>query len=282
MYYIYCHTFPNGKRYVGITSTSLKRRWGEGKNYGTCPLMSRAIQKYGWENIIHDVIDMAESKEEAEIKERHYIAEFRTRDPEFGYNILPGGDVATNPLTPEMRYKLGKGQRGKPRTESEKQKISAGVKAVFSRPESNGHSGMHHTESARDKMSESQRKRWSNNQPLREMASDRMTQQMNDPEFRTKVLRNLALHRRKPGEWSMSNEARAKIGDHNRGKWVGEKSPCSKPVLQYDKEGNFIKRWVNAGEVERAGIAGRSNVSACCRGKSHVKTAGGFVWRFEE
>jgi hypothetical protein len=105
---------------------------------------------------------------------------------------------------------------------------------------------------------------------------------MEDPEFRAKVLENLSQYRRKPGEWAMPDEAKDKISKHNRGKWMGEKSPCSKAVLQYDLDGNFIQRWVNAGEVERAGIAGRSNISACCRGKPHVKTAGGFVWRFDE
>ena len=73
MYYIYCHTFPNGKRYVGITRTSPKRRWGDGRNYVTCPLVYRAIQKYGWGNVTHEIIDTAESKEDAENKERYYI-----------------------------------------------------------------------------------------------------------------------------------------------------------------------------------------------------------------
>lgn len=282
MYYIYCHTFPNEKRYVGITRTSPKRRWGNGKNYSTCPLVDRAIQKYGWENIKHEVIDTAELKEDAEVKEQYYINLFMSDQPEYGYNILPGGDVATNPLTDEIRYKLGNGQRGKPRTEEDKYKISVGVRETFSRPESNGHLGMCHTESTRLKMSESQAKRWSDDQCRRAEAAERMRQRMADPEFRSKVSANLSKYRRKPGEWTMPEEARTKIGNYNRGKWIGDKSPCSKAVLQYDANGNFIRRWANASEVERAGIAARSNVSACCRGKPHVKTAGGFVWRFEE
>ena len=282
MYYIYCHTFPNGKRYVGITRTSPKRRWGDGRNYSTCPLVYRAIQKYGWENVTHEIIDTAESKEDAENKERYYICEFMTNYPEHGYNVLPGGDVATNLLTPEMRYKLGNGQRGKPRTEDEKRKIGDGVREVFSRPESNGHFGHHHSEDTRRQMSESQTKRWSDDQSGRETAAERMRERMADSEFRAKILENLSKYRRKPGEWAMSDDAKAKISEHNRGKWIGDKSPCSKPVLQYDTNGTFIKRWANAGEVERAGIASRRNVSACCHGKPHVKTVGGFVWRFEE
>lgn len=282
MYYIYCHTFPNGKRYIGITRTSPERRWGKGRNYSTCPLMNRAIQKYGWENIKHEIIDTAESREDAEAKERHYIWLFMSDQPDHGYNVLPGGDVADNPLTDEIRYKLGNGQRGKSRTDEDKARISAGVRDKFSRPGSNGHYGMHHADSTRKKMSESQTGRWSEDQLRREAASKRMRQRMEDPEFRAKVLENLSQYRRKPGEWAMPDEAKDKISKHNRGKWMGEKSPCSKAVLQYDLDGNFIQRWVNAGEVERAGIAGRSNISACCRGKPHVKTAGGFVWRFDE
>lgn len=282
MYYIYCHTFPNGKRYIGITRTSPKRRWGKGRNYNTCPLMDRAVRKYGWENIKHEVIDTAESREEAEVKERQYIEQFMSDQPEHGYNILPGGDVATNPLTEEIRYKLGNGQRGRSRTDEEKSRISAGVRETFSRPDSNGHLGMHHADSARQKMSKSQTERWSKDQSLREAASERMRQRMSDPEFRAEVTENLSRYRRKPGEWTMSEEAKAKIGAHNLGKWVGDKSPCSKPVLQYDRDGNFIRRWSNASEVERAGIASRSNVAKCCRGVPHVKTVGGFVWRFED
>ena len=282
MYYIYCHTFPNEKRYVGITRTSPKRRWGNGRNYSTCPLMDRAIQKYGWDNVTHEIIDTAESKEEAEVKEQYYIQQFMSDRPEYGYNVLPGGDIADNPLTDEIRYKLGNGQRGKSRTDEEKSKISAGVRETFSRPESNGHLGMCHTESTRQKMSEAQIKRWSDD-PSRHMeAAERMQQRMADPEYRSKVLENLSHYRRKPAEWTMPEEARVKLGEYNRGKWLGDKSPCSKPVLQYDKDGNFIRRWANAGEAERAGIAKRCSISACCRGRPHVKSAGGFVWRFEE
>ena len=54
----------------------------------------------------------------------------------------------------------------------------------------------------------------------------------------------------------------------------------SKPVLQYDKNGNFIKEWFgikNAGENLK--IAS-SDIGECCRGKR--KTAGGYAWKFKE
>lgn len=154
VYKIYKHTFPNGKCYVGLTRTRLTRRWGNGNGYKTCPLVDRAIKKYGWENVKHNILRECETKEMAEIWERFYIAWFKSNDPKYGYNILRGGDVSTNDATDEMRYKLGNGQRGKHHTEEQKKKISDGVKKAFSRPESNGCIGKKASEETKRKMSE--------------------------------------------------------------------------------------------------------------------------------
>lgn len=283
MYTIYCHLFPNGKRYVGITKTTLNRRWGNGNKYKTCRLVDRAIQKYGWDNIEHIVLDTAESVEEAESKEREYISKFRSDEVEYGYNLLPGGDVSKNELTDEMRFSLGNGWRGKHRTDIEKEKISAGVKRRFERETSNGHIGMKASDETKKKMSVSHKSRWAQDEERRRAASERMKKRMSDGEYREKVLDTLSkLPKRKSGEWSMPESAREKLSQANKGKWLGEKSPNSKPVLQYTKDGVFVKRWANAGEVERAGIAQRANVSKCCHGAPHVKTVGGYIWKFEE
>ena len=52
----------------------------------------------------------------------------------------------------------------------------------------------------------------------------------------------------------------------------------SKPVLQYDLEGNFIKEWVSINECVRNGY-NQGNVAACCRGKR--KYHKGFIWRYK-
>lgn len=280
MYKVYCHIFPNGKRYVGITRTSLERRWGEGRNYSSCPLVSRAIAKYGWENISHEILCETDSLEDAEKQERGFIEKFDTLNPEHGYNILPGGDVSNNAVTEEMRYKLGRGWRGKHRSEEEKKRISDSVKRVFnSRPESNGHFGLKASDQTRAKMSETHTARWAENTEGRQQASSRMKSRMSNPETKKRITDNLAKYRRKKGEWKQTEEGKLKIAEANKGKWLGEKSPCSKPVLQFTKDGEFIKKWANGGEAERAGVADRGNISSCCNGR--MKSAGGFVWRFE-
>ena len=54
-YSVYCHTFPNGKRYIGISS-DCEKRWRNGKGYETQPKMDRAIKKYGWDNFQHIIV----------------------------------------------------------------------------------------------------------------------------------------------------------------------------------------------------------------------------------
>lgn len=53
---------------------------------------------------------------------------------------------------------------------------------------------------------------------------------------------------------------------------------CSKPVLQYDLEGNFIKEFPSANEVERSLGFNNGNISKCCRGK--FKTMYGYYWKY--
>lgn len=50
----------------------------------------------------------------------------------------------------------------------------------------------------------------------------------------------------------------------------------SKPIIQLTKEGNFVKEWSSAAEVERELGFHHSNISACCAGK--IKSAYGFCW----
>ena len=56
--------------------------------------------------------------------------------------------------------------------------------------------------------------------------------------------------------------------------------PKRKPVLQYSKDGKFIKEWTHAREAaESLGINKRA-IYGCCKGRS--KTSGGFIWKRKE
>jgi hypothetical protein len=54
----------------------------------------------------------------------------------------------------------------------------------------------------------------------------------------------------------------------------------SKPVLQFSKDGDFIREYPSTMEVQRQLGFSQGFVSACCRGK--YKQAYGFIWRYKE
>ena len=53
---------------------------------------------------------------------------------------------------------------------------------------------------------------------------------------------------------------------------------CSKPVLQYTLDGEFIREWPSTRECGKSGF-NQGSVSACCRGKR--KTHKGFLWEYK-
>lgn len=55
-----------------------------------------------------------------------------------------------------------------------------------------------------------------------------------------------------------------------------------KPVLQFDKEMNFIREWDSARDVERELGFSNSNINACCLKKPHHKTQYGYIWRYKK
>lgn len=89
---VYLHTAPNGKRYVGITCQKPENRYGRNGNGYKYMLFGKAIAKYGWENILHEVVFEGLSREDACKKEQELIKEYKTHNPKYGYNCTFGGD----------------------------------------------------------------------------------------------------------------------------------------------------------------------------------------------
>ncbi len=92
-YTVYMHTvIANGKRYVGMTGKDVRRRWGgNGCAYTKSQYFAKAIAKYGWENIKHEILFTGLSKEEAEKKEIELITMYDLTNHSKGYNIAHGG-----------------------------------------------------------------------------------------------------------------------------------------------------------------------------------------------
>lgn len=113
-YCVYCHTNKiNGKRYISITCQNLVRRWRNGLGYRK-GAFHNALVKYGWDGFSHDILFSDLTEDDAKHKEKVLIAEYRTHDPRYGYNITEGGDGTvgyTRP--PEQRLAMSISRKGR-------------------------------------------------------------------------------------------------------------------------------------------------------------------------
>lgn len=172
-YTVYYHTFPNGKMYFGQTCMDVEKRWKCGLGYKTQPLMWKAINKYGWDNIDHRIISIGLDKEEADFQEMFYISAYRTNEIEFGYNLTKGGEGTSGikyNLSEETKSKMKKAAKGRNkgiiRSEETRRKMSESKKGKTTWMKgkhlsdeaknkiSKANKGKHHSEESRKKMSE--------------------------------------------------------------------------------------------------------------------------------
>lgn len=52
-----------------------------------------------------------------------------------------------------------------------------------------------------------------------------------------------------------------------------------KPIIQYDLQGNIVKKWESVKHAEKEGF-NSSNISRCCNG--FLKTHRGYIWKFDK
>lgn len=150
-YTVYIHTvIENNKKYVGITCRDPQLRWGNNGSQYKGQVFYNAIQKYGWDNMTHEIIAKNLTQEEACNMEIELIKKYNTTDKKFGYNRTTGGDFSNtniiygeefkkkmsernsgegNPMygkhhTEEAKKKISKRVKGQTRTEEQKKKLS--------------------------------------------------------------------------------------------------------------------------------------------------------------
>ncbi|ABT14898.1 hypothetical protein NY2A_B499L [Paramecium bursaria Chlorella virus NY2A] len=91
---IYIIFFPNGKKYVGQTTTSLEERWDLHVKKRKCPAAYDAIKSFTREGLKMLMIQVRQcySKIEADEYEKRYIKNHKSLITENGYNLTKGGD----------------------------------------------------------------------------------------------------------------------------------------------------------------------------------------------
>lgn len=150
-FYVYIHTCPNGKKYVGLTTIDPKKRWRRGNGYKSNKHFYFAIQKYGWDNIEHQVIEI-DTMSEMYYLEKYLISYYQTNKNEFGYNKSTGGEKNSAGchyvFTDKHKKKLSESQKGRHLSIETRHKLSESHKGVKKGP---------HSAEAKRKMSEAKK-----------------------------------------------------------------------------------------------------------------------------
>lgn len=240
MYKVYKHTTPSGKVYVGITKQTVDERWKNGFGYQSSPHFWSAIQKYGWDNIRHEVLHDDLTEEQACEYEKRYIEEYRATDRRYGYNQKTGGDIGVA-YNPDVRERI-----------SEKLKEHYRLHPEECERLSKRATGFRHSEESKAKMSAA--------------AAGRSNPHNGD-------------WNRKIGESNrqtiMSNESLYQ-DTARRCRENGIKA--ARKVEQLDNSGNVIAVYDSIKAAGRETGIRDGNICRVCSG--HSKTAGGYKWRY--
>jgi len=119
----------NGKIYIGQTRQGYRKRFQQHKEPSDgSPLLNKAMRKHGADAFECELIDLAETQEEANEKEKLWIAALKTYKRENGYNLSMGGTIGQfNEETLRKMSEAHKGARnsfyGKTHTEEARAKM---------------------------------------------------------------------------------------------------------------------------------------------------------------
>lgn len=87
-HFVYVHTSPDGKKYVGHGKGKPNRRWSSGHGYRNNKRFQTDIDRFGWNSFTHEVVQDGLCIEEARQQERNLIIELESWKPEKGYNAF--------------------------------------------------------------------------------------------------------------------------------------------------------------------------------------------------
>lgn len=244
-YTVYIHIFPNKKKYIGITSRAPMSRWQNGHGYKSNEYMTYAIEKYGWDNIKHEILATGLTKEEAEAMEIELIAKHRSNDRRYGYNITSGGE-SIGKHSEESKAKMREMLKGRPSCRK----------------------GKHHTEESKRKMSEAHKgMRYNIGVPFTEERKAKLR----GPRPKVQGRNNPAFGRK----WTAEELA---IRQAHRIYKVGAEHPQAKKIVQMTKTGEIVKVWGSISEASKEYC--RTSIKDVLKGK--YKHHRGYAWAYWE
>ena len=298
---IYKIQFPNGKHYIGQTTTSLEQRTKEHKccaKSGDTRCLYNAIRKYEMVDTFELIeIDTADTMEELCEKECEYIVEYNSYYIYGnGYNMTHGGE----------------GTNGYVFTEEDNKKNSERMKKYF---EENPEKGKEHSEKmkkyyddnpeAREQISEKSTKQWENPEARQQMserkkkyfeenpeAREQMSEKMKkyheeNPEAREQMSEKMKKYfEENPEARQQMSEIKKKYFDDNPDarKKTSDGKGKNKPFDVFTKDGTFIKTFAYQFEAKEYlqkehCITSMIKISSVLSGKRN--SSAGFVFKYK-
>lgn len=218
---VYMHIFPcvadniaGHKVYVGICKGKTKSRWGnDGSGYKTQPVY-RAIQKYGWNNIVHFIVSEGCTHEAACNLEKQLIKMYKSHVKDgCGYNATSGGDgVCGIVYTAKQRKERSERTKGcknpnyGKRWTDEQRKAASIIKKQYRA-----------SEETKIKISKSSKARW-NDEKFRNKILESRREVFNSPEYRKKA-HDAQIDRYE----KMAPDEKSKMGDATRKRFQDDK-----------------------------------------------------------
>lgn len=247
----------NQKIYVGKDTHNNPNYYGSGKR------LKLAIQKYGLENFKKEIIEVCDTLEELNTREKFWIKELNAINE--GYNISLGGDggdtISNNPRKKEIGKKISESNKGrsigKTNSKETREKISKALKGKFL-GNKNPNYGKNHTDEAKDKI----RKK-----ALGRVVSDETRKKLSiknkgkkgfvwTDEMRQKLSESRKNNNPFKGK-THTPEVRARLSEINKKPKSEEHKRKISETLKGNKPGNMRKVIVDGNEYESLSYAAR-------------------------
>lgn len=248
----------NGKVYVGQTE-NLGTRYGRhlyriGRNEHHNDHLQNSFKKYGEDVFVYEVLEEIKDLSLLDLREKYWIDYHGGINSDNTYNLK---DPLLNEHSDYVRNKLRKNNSG----------------------ENNPNYGNRWTDEQKKKMSNSKKgKTWEElygeekANEMKENASKSQKGKVHTEEVKEKI---------RQANVGSKNPAYGK-GDRQRGSKnpnFGKASSQRKSLLQFDKQGNFIKEYEFLSQVKEDGFH-IGNVASAARGE--LKSSGGYIWKYKE
>lgn len=244
-------------RYIGKSNNPKKRILDHVRENKT----SNRSHKISWIKslISKDLLPIVEIVDEVpkldwEFWEQYWISQFK----HWGFNltnISPGGYNNNYKRTTETKKKMGVSKLGKKLSIEQRKKISESIKL---------------------KAKENPLYNRGNGNSRKFLDKDLLYQKY--------IIENLSLNKCASFFCVSKKTVFTNITEYSfkkdKSKWIRQlASNPEKHILQFDKDGNFIKEWIGLKNITKELGINSNNISNCCRGVT--KSTGGFIWKYK-